>query len=153
LAEGRSALAGVARRPDSVAEMTDTLTRIGVAVALHDPRTGRQFAYFPPMRARAPRAQPRPRSREGRARCIRSRRPRATRAGPDDDPGGEPEPARGSPPNHLRRFVRSTGLEPSQFRWCRRCGIVAVAIDAFQRDQLDAVGFTELCPDCEDGAL
>jgi hypothetical protein len=39
-------------------------------------------------------------------------------------------------------------------RWCQACGIVAVAIDAYERDQLDALGFHKgICPDCHDPRL
>jgi hypothetical protein len=53
-----------------------------------------------------------------------------------------------------RHVARSTSSADSgdddlpQIRWCDRCGIVAFAIDGFQRAQLDALGFTDLCPDC-----
>jgi hypothetical protein len=40
-------------------------------------------------------------------------------------------------------------LELSQLRWCSGCGIVAPAIDAYQRARLDEVGFGDgYCPDC-----
>jgi hypothetical protein len=48
-----------------------------------------------------------------------------------------------------RRFARSAGVEADQLRACDVCGVLAVAVDGYQRAQLDAVGFAVgCCPDC-----
>jgi hypothetical protein len=63
------------------------------------------------------------------------------------DPG-DGEPAAG-PPRSLGRYLAASGLRASAVRWCRRCGVVAPCVDAYQRDALGADGFTErACPDC-----
>ena len=52
-------------------------------------------------------------------------------------------------PDYVRRFADRVGLTVEQVRWCKPCGVVAYAADAFQRDQLDRLGFRDgLCPEC-----
>ena len=46
------------------------------------------------------------------------------------------------------KYAKTFELTLDQLRWCDACGIVAPAIDEFQRKQLDEVGFDRLCPDC-----
>jgi hypothetical protein len=52
-------------------------------------------------------------------------------------------------PANVVRFLKRSGLRLDQVWWCGACGVVAVAVDAFQRAQLDRLGFVDgLCPDC-----
>jgi hypothetical protein len=52
-------------------------------------------------------------------------------------------------PRHVLRFSNEAELRTTQLRWCGRCGLIAIAIDAFEREQLDRLGFTpRLCPGC-----
>ena len=88
-------------------------------------------------RARSALAERRPRTR-------RTRRS-GSRAGPSDSDG--PEPAR--LPRSVARYLTATGLGLDQIRWCKRCRIVAPAIDAHQNGKLDRLGFLHgLCPRC-----
>jgi hypothetical protein len=49
-----------------------------------------------------------------------------------------------------REFAARARLAPDQLRWCVWCHAVAYAIDEWQCEQLDALGFTDgLCPDCK----
>ncbi len=53
-------------------------------------------------------------------------------------------------PAHVVEFCRRARLSLHQVRWCEWCGIVAYAIDHYQRSALDAVGFSGgLCPECK----
>lgn len=94
----------------------------------------------------------------GRPRAQAVRSSAASGDGGDDGPG-EPEPglearpARSQRavvvPRAIRRYVAGNGLTIRQVRWCDFCGMVAPAVDDYQRQALDRVGFTTLCPDCE----
>lgn len=72
----------------------------------------------------------------------------------DSDPG-EPSPTwastRADPlyvPVYVRHFAREAQLRVDQLRWCC-CGVVAFAIDDYQRRELDRAGFTvRMCPAC-----
>ncbi len=69
----------------------------------------------------------------------------------DDGPDQEVrfmEDARLVPPN-VKRYLLTQQLRVGQVRWCDWCHIVAPAVDAFQREQLDALGFLDgMCSDC-----
>lgn len=54
-------------------------------------------------------------------------------------------------PQHVRQFAERAGLRVDQLRWCRLCGVVAYAVDDWQRQQLDRDGFTDVCPGCAAG--
>jgi hypothetical protein len=52
-------------------------------------------------------------------------------------------------PPHVCRFARAAGVSVHRLCWCQVCGVVAFAIDAYEREQLDALGFHGgICPDC-----
>jgi len=88
-----------------------------------------------------PRCAGRPRSRRHRGRA-RTRAPAGETEGDGD----------GAPPPALLRALRRLGLTLSAVRWCRRCKRFAFAVDDYQREQLDALGFRDgLCPDCRQG--
>lgn len=59
--------------------------------------------------------------------------------------------AASGPPEHVRRFAEVTGLDVTRLRWCRLCGLIAFAVDDWQRARLDRDGFTDVCPDCAAG--
>ena len=91
-----------------------------------------------------------------RARGSHSRRPRqrrqrrhVARATSSADPPGSAEADGEPPPPAVLRALKLLGLAPAQIRWCRTCGVFAYAIDQFQIDQLDRLGFRDgLCPAC-----
>jgi hypothetical protein len=90
---------------------------------------------------------------EGRIRPLQGRRQPRTNT---DDGGTFHSPLeahlrmRIQPPSpDALKYARGHDLDLDQLRWCSGCGIVAPAIDAYQRAQLDAVGFRDgYCPDC-----
>lgn len=88
--------------------------------------------------------------RRPRARRSGARRAAGPRSGndPGDPDPPSAEPSRLAPPRAVRRFAAVRGLTVAQLRWCDVCGIVAFAIDAYQRAALDAIGFVRRCPDC-----
>ena len=165
----------LAARP-SFGELRDKLTAMGTAVALHNP-AGRRVRYYPPKprprvlaQQRRHTAYGRPRSRRGRGTRGRTcRATRATRSSGDTSrrtrtrrPADEYVGAlgwlwrhsdRARLPAHVVRFAERAGLDPlDQVRFCALCGIVAFAIDDFERDQLDRLGFySDVCPDCRAG--
>jgi hypothetical protein len=93
----------------------------------------------------APRAGPRPRARREQRHVARST---------SSSDSGEPHESEGDgdPPSPIRlRALRLLGLTPRQARWCRRCRCFAYAIDDFEREPLDRLGFRDgLCPDCRE---
>ena len=48
----------------------------------------------------------------------------------------------------VRRFARAAGVDPAQVRECELCGVIGFAVDDYERDLLDRLGFRDLCPDC-----
>ena len=92
----------------------------------------------------AQRSAPRPRARRERhvARATSSSATAATTANPR-----VPATTRRRP---HRLLLKSLGLTPRQARWCHRCRRFAYAIDEFERDQLDRLGFRNggCAPDC-----
>lgn len=95
-------------------------------------------------------AQPRARPR-ARAPRAGARRTAASRDGPSGDDGPSAEGDGEAPPPGLLHALELLETALQSVRWCRACGCFAFAIDAYQRDQLDAVGFTTICPDCRGG--
>jgi hypothetical protein len=84
-----------------------------------------------------------PRSRERRERHV-ARRTSSSDSG-DHESEGDGDP----PPPVLSQALRGLGLALRRVRWCRRCHCFAYAIDRYQCDQLDALGFRGgLCPSC-----
>jgi hypothetical protein len=95
-----------------------------------------------PPRIAVPRTAPRARSR-------RERRVARATSSSDSGSSGEGDGDGDPPPPGLLHALRPLGLSLDQVRWCRRCGTFAFAIDAYQRAQLDALGFTTTCPNCK----
>jgi hypothetical protein len=93
---------------------------------------------------------------DGRYSPLEGRRKPRTN---DDDGGSFHSPLeehlrmRRQPPSRdALKYAAAHDLHLEQLRWCSQCGIVAPAIDAFQRKQLDEIGFADgLCPDCRLG--
>jgi hypothetical protein len=61
-----------------------------------------------------------------------------------------------TPPFNAVWYVQRSGIPLRRLRWCDKCGIVAPAVDDYQREQLDARGFVDdgrrcLCPTCAKG--
>ena len=95
-----------------------------------------------------------PSTRFGRVRLRpRQRRERhVARATSSGDSGSDSSEGDGEPPPPaLLAALEELGLAQHQVRWCRSCGSFGFAIDRYQREQLDALGFRNgCCPDCRE---
>lgn len=124
-----------------------------------DEREQRGVGHRPIATLRGPRRRGagRPRAR----RTSSSSRTSSADPGSDSDDGpGEPHDAHVAPerlaprravgiPARVLRYVAANGLTSEKVRWCNRCAIVAPAIDAYERQALDRIGFHDRCPDCD----
>lgn len=55
------------------------------------------------------------------------------------------------PPAWVVEWCRRMRLQVDQVRWCDLCRCVGYAVDDWERDTLDALGWTawrHVCPDC-----
>ncbi len=92
---------------------------------------------------------------DGRIKPLTGRRPPRTNT---DDGGTFHSPLEAylrmriqKPSPDAVKYAHAHDLDLNQLRWCSHCGIVAPAIDAYQRRELDRLGFTDgMCPDCRE---